>query len=175
MGAERTFWRSLAVFAAASALLFAAYARLGPDLLRPYVIDAATVAPAARLIQWLDPGSGVRAAGAALAWPGARLSVLNGCDGVDALILLLAAFAAAPLGLRARLSGMALGAALVWSLNQLRLVALYWAFRTRSDWFEALHVVIGPLVLIGAAGLFFVAWTSRGRIGRPPALDGAPA
>ena len=149
--------RALA-FLALFAALDLAYLAFKEPWLKPVAIDLLTVRPAA----WL--------ADAALAVPvhadrhvliagGRRISVLNGCEGVDAMLLLLAAIAVAPAGWRDKLWGAGLGLPLVYLANQARIVALVWA---RLDWpaaFAVGHGLLGPLAVTVAAGLYFLWWS----------------
>lgn len=64
-------------------------------------IDQATVAPAAWLIDGLWPGQAIRAEGHRLVSPHGRLNVLNGCEGLETLFLLMAAVLAYPFPWRA--------------------------------------------------------------------------
>lgn len=155
------FWSALGVFCAAYGVLLAAYLEIGMGPLRPLLIDTLTVKPAAWLIALLAPEHGVAASAHRLVWPGGALSVLNGCDGVDTMILLAAAMAIAPVPLRARAAGVVLGCAMIYALNQARLAGLYFAFRARSEWFDLLHAGIGPLAVIAATAAFYLWWLRR--------------
>lgn len=64
------------------------------------IIEQTTVATSARLIAWIAPGEEVRAEGARLVSTRARLSVLNGCDGTESVLLLVSAVLAFPVAWR---------------------------------------------------------------------------
>jgi exosortase family protein XrtM len=157
------FALTLAVFSAAYLALFCVYVQVSRGPMQSILVDLLTVRPAALLIAMLDPGGGVYAEGARLAWPGGRLSVLSGCDGVETMILLASAMLVARIDPRARALGIALGCALIYAMNQLRLAALYFLYRARSDWFDPVHVGVAPLVLIAAITVFYLWWTARFR------------
>lgn len=153
------------VFAAVYLALFLCYIEASSGPLRALIVDTLTVKPAAFLISLVDPAAGVRAAGHALAWHGGRLSVLNGCDGAETMILVTCAMLVADIGAAARIIGILAGAGLVYALNQARLVVLYALFCSGSEWFDAVHVALAPLALIGSVGAFYLFWTAR--FGRP--------
>lgn len=134
------------------------------------VIEQATVRMAAVLIDTLSPELQVKADGPRLRAPGGGLNVLNGCEGTDVAFLLVAAMAVAPLPWRRRLAGLALGLPLVYALNQVRVLALFYAFRSDRSWFELLHGAVAPLVLVLAVGLFFMVWLNRGTPRPVPAV-----
>lgn len=129
-------------------------------LLRFWIEDL-TVAPSAVLISWLTPDERVVAHGHQLVSPRVRLSVLNGCEGTDVLLLLAAAMLAFGMSWRRRLLGILAGGLLVYVVNQARIVALYYSLRFDRSLFEALHGYVAPIVLVAAAGLFFVYWVSH--------------
>ncbi|MDP3824848.1 MAG: exosortase/archaeosortase family protein [Burkholderiales bacterium] len=134
-----------------------AYQSLRSSALDPWFIHTLTVSPAAALLDGLWPADLVRAVGPRLAWPGGRLTLLAGCDGFEVMSLFAAAVLVADLSWRRGLFALVAGCAAVWALNQTRIVALYWAFRYERDWFDAIHTVWGPLLLISAVVVIY-AW-----------------
>lgn len=141
-------------------LYFALDATRGSDLWR-VLIEEATVRPAAALVNLLSPGEATAGQGAALVSPRARLTVRSGCEGIEAMLLLSAAYLAAPLGWRARTLGLLAGLGLIYALNQARLVALWFALRHDRELFALLHGVIAPALLVGAACAYFAWHTGR--------------
>jgi exosortase/archaeosortase family protein len=125
------------------------------------VIDRATVQTAAWLIHLADPAVQVRAVGSRLVAPGGGINVLNGCEGADVVFLMTAAMLVAPLPLRARTTGVLAGVAVVFALNQARVIALFYASRGEKAAFEWMHGVAGPLVLIAVSAIFYALWLSR--------------
>jgi exosortase family protein XrtM len=123
-------------------------------------IDEMTVAPSAVLISWLTPDEGVVAQGHRLVSPHVRLSVLNGCEGTDVMLLLTAALLAFGVSWRRTLLGILVGGLLVYLTNQARIVALYYGLRFDRALFEALHGYVAPIIVIAVAGLFFLYWVS---------------
>lgn len=159
--------RRVAAFVVLFALLLAGYESARGTLLERFVVEEATVATAAGVIRAIDPALPVRAEGPRLVAPGGGLVVLAGCEGVDVLLLLAAAIAVAPMSWRARFAGLATGALLVFTLNQVRVVGLFYAFRVDRELYASLHGVVTPLAMALAAGAFFVAWHARFAIPRP--------
>lgn len=150
-------WRA-AGFVAAFSVLQLAWQRLDGSRLEYWIIHTCTVVPAALLADFLTPGAGVWAAGYLLQAPGLRLDILNGCDGMEALFLLLAAFAVAPLAWRRRWAGAALGIPLVLALNQVRILVLFYALRANPPLFDTLHATVTPIVLVVLLCCYFHAW-----------------
>ena len=123
-----------------------------------FYIEQLTVHPSAFVIQLIAPQDNVIGEGHRLVWSGGGLNILNGCDGAEAIELLLAAFIAVSGSWRMKLSGMAIGLSLVYVLNQARIVSLYFAIRHDKGLFELIHGMIGPLVIIALVTLFFAWW-----------------
>jgi exosortase/archaeosortase family protein len=134
-----------------------AYQSLRSSVFDPWFIHTLTVAPAAALLDGLWPADLVRAIGPRLAWPGGRLTLLAGCDGFEVMSLFVAAVLVADLSWRRGLVALVAGCVAVWALNQARIVALYWAFRYEREWFDAIHTLWGPLLLISAVAAVY-AW-----------------
>jgi len=127
------------------------------------VIDQATVQPAAWLASLITPDIQPYAQGPRLKAQGGGINILNGCEGTDVLFLLIAAFAVAPLFLKPRLTGLLIGAVLVYVLNQGRILALFYAWRADRGLFEMLHGYVGPLVLVALVAIFFHLWLQAHR------------
>ncbi|TSA49559.1 MAG: exosortase/archaeosortase family protein [Nitrosomonadales bacterium] len=129
--------------------------------LEQVVIDQATVAPAAWIINSIWSEQGVTAQGHRIVSPHGRLNILNGCEGLETLFLLLAAIAAYPFTWRAQLQGLGLGLPLVFVLNQARIVILWHAFLHDRALFGVLHGIVLPLVLVAICFVFFLAFMAR--------------
>ncbi len=125
------------------------------------VIHDLTVRPAARLIDAIWPEVGVEAREHRLLAPAGRLNILNGCEGLEALFLLLAAFVAYPFAWHARLLGMALGIGLVFVLNQARIVLLWQVWTGERALFGLLHGTLLPLLLVAACLAYFLLFLAR--------------
>lgn len=125
------------------------------------VLHQATVVPAAALIRTLTPEIETLAAGASIKAPGGGLNILNGCEGTEILFLLVAALCAVRLGRRERLIGLGLGMLLVFVLNQARILALFYAYRSDRALFDALHNTVLPVVLVMLVTLAFYVFLHR--------------
>jgi len=117
-----------------------------------------TVKPAVTLINWLSPQIKAIALGNQIIAPGGGLVVKLGCEGVEALFMLIAAIVTAPLSRSAMLKGILLGTLFVYVFNQARMLTLFYAFRADKPLFQLLHGTIAPLALIALAALFFHWW-----------------
>ncbi|MBC7956151.1 MAG: exosortase/archaeosortase family protein [Cytophagales bacterium] len=157
--------RALLARALAFALVFMALqagweAARGSWIERLWVHDL-TVHSASLVINLLTPEVQAVPKGARIVAPGGGLNVLFGCEGTDAVFLLTAALLVFPLSVRARLTGLLAGLVWVFVLNQVRIVALFYAFRTDSGLFDLLHTLAAPLLMVVLTGLFFHLWLER--------------
>ncbi len=125
--------------------------------------------PSAALINTLAGGEQVLAVENRIVSAGAVLEVVRGCDGSGALFLLVAAVVAFKAPWRLRALGVLGGAALVYWLNLLRLVGLYFVAAHHPARFEALHEYFVPGLLVVMVMLFFIGWTS---LVKPPGDPG---
>ncbi len=146
-------------FAILFALFLAAFEAGRGTVVETLVVDRGVLDPAAALLRLLAPAEGVVVSDRSLASPAARLRVLRGCEGIETVLLVVAAVLAFPAGIASRLAGAALGAALAWLLSVLRLAGLYWSLRHWPGAFEVAHGVIAPLAPVALLALFFLAWS----------------
>ena len=125
------------------------------------VIDQLTVKPAVWLINLLTPEISAHPQGTLIAASGGGINVINGCEGVEEMFLLAAAILIAPLRLRDKLYGLVVGSLLIFALNQIRLVGLFYALRYDKSLFSLLHGTVAPVLLIAFTLLFFALWLAR--------------
>jgi len=158
-------WLSLAIFLGVFFLLQWAWDEARDTRVERLVIHEATVKPAAALIRTLTPEANARPVAASIKASGGGLNILNGCEGTEIMFLLFAAFAAVRMDWKRKLLGLGLGLALVFALNQARILALFYAFRNERGLFDLLHTTALPAVLVAAVALYFYAVLHRSRLG----------
>jgi exosortase H (IPTLxxWG-CTERM-specific) len=93
------------------------------------------------------------------------VDVKNGCNGIEAALLLLAAMLAFPAPPRARATGIAAGLLAIQGVNLVRIVSLFWLGAHRRDVFDLFHAAIWQTLLILLAVGIFLAWGKRLRGG----------
>jgi len=144
----------LFVFACLYALLAILWARGFSTLL----IDCATVKPAAWLARQILADPRIFADGSRIRSELGTINVLAGCEGTDALLLLSAGILVYRARWRERIGGIIAGAALVFLLNQGRILVLFASLRAGNGWFGPLHGFIAPLALVSLALCYFLFW-----------------
>ena len=105
--------------------------------------------------------SGVKAVGTVMWSPTFALDVKNGCNGVEAVLLLVAAIFAFPATLRSRLVGMGIASIAIQLLNLLRLGSLFWLGEHHRRIFDFFHVAVWQSLVILAAISIFVLWSLK--------------
>ena len=153
-------WRAV-LFVVTFSLLQLAWQDLSGSRAEYFVIHTCTVAPAALLVNLLTPGVHAWASNYVLQAPHGGIDILNGCEGLGALFLVIAAFTVAPLGWRWRLAGAAAGVPAVFVVNQARILALFYAFRASPRLFDALHATVTPIAVIVLMCCYFYAWLAH--------------
>ena len=89
------------------------------------------------------------------------VNINNGCNGVEAMLILLASIVAFPATMKARAAGLALGAIVVQILNFVRIISLYLLGAYHPRVFDLFHTAVWQIVIILAAIGFFLAWSAR--------------
>jgi exosortase family protein XrtM len=153
----------MALFLGVFATQQLAWQALRGSVVEQWVIHWATVRPAALWINLLTPAIQVQAVDFALVAPGGGLNILNGCEGTEALFLLAAAFVAAPLSAARRRQGLLLGIVVVFVVNQLRILILFYAYRSDPGLFDPLHGTVTPIGVVLLVAAYFYFWLLRAR------------
>ncbi len=109
-------------------------------------------------------GEPVRSVGTQIRATAFAVDVKNGCNGVEAMLILVAAVLAFPAPWVRRLAGIAVGVAIIQALNLVRVVSLFWLGVHRRDVFETFHTAVWQTILILVAVGVFLLWSRR--IGR---------
>lgn len=130
--------------------------------LEHFIIGRMTVGCATAAINLLTPEVRAVVDGFRIRAPGGGINILNGCEGVDIAFMLVAALLAYPTTWRSRLSGIAAGMAFVFVLNQARILALFYAYRTDKALFGLLHGTVAPVFMIACTFAFVLLWTNVG-------------
>ncbi len=119
------------------------------------------VTPAAGVINFVLPSEQVVASQNALVSSRANLQVVRGCDGVGVMMLIVSAILVFSRSLKYKLIGLVTGIGLVYILNLIRIIGLYFVAVFQRDWFLPIHSYIAPTLIILLCSLFFMYWAFR--------------
>jgi exosortase H (IPTLxxWG-CTERM-specific) len=89
------------------------------------------------------------------------VNVNNGCNGVEAMLILLGSIAAFPASWKSRAGGLLVGAVIVQILNEVRIVTLYLLGAYHPNLFQLFHTAIWQVAIILSAIGFFLVWSSK--------------
>ena len=89
------------------------------------------------------------------------VNINNGCNGVEAMLILLASIVAFPASMKARVVGLLLGAVVIQILNAVRIITLYLLGAYHPRLFDIFHTAVWQIVIILAAIGFFLVWSAR--------------
>ena len=84
------------------------------------------------------------------------ISIARGCDAIEAMALFLSTTLAFPMNWKRKLLGIASGIGILFVLNLIRIVTLFFAGTYKPDIFEVLHVQIWPVIIILIATLLWI-------------------
>ena len=151
----------LAVFLALTGLAYAFR-----PVTAPFLNGVMNVQAGSRLIQLLTPGQKVRGHGDRISSATTSIQVSQGCEGVDVMLMFVAAVVAMPLGWRRKLVAAAGGVAVLYVVNLVRLAGLFYCLEYAPERFEAMHVIVGQTVVVVVAIVLFAYAT--GLLSRAP-------
>jgi exosortase H (IPTLxxWG-CTERM-specific) len=106
-------------------------------------------------------GQNVAVHGTAVSSARFGVNINNGCNGVEAMLILLASIVAFPASMKARAVGLLLGALAVQLLNFIRIISLYLLGAYHPKLFDLFHTAVWQVVIILAAIGFFLVWSAR--------------
>lgn len=89
------------------------------------------------------------------------VDVKNGCNGIEAIILLIAAIGAYPAPLAHRIAGIIGASIALQAINLVRIAMLVWLGAHHPDIFQLFHVAVWQTVIILISVLLFLLWSSR--------------
>lgn len=114
-------------------------------------------------------GQDVRMQGTIIRGSRFAVNIRNGCNGVEAMLIFLAAVLAFPAPWRARLRGLAIGVVAIQAVNLVRVVALFLTGAYFPAWFDASHTVVWQTVVILFSVVLWILWANRLGAPREPA------
>ena len=101
---------------------------------------------------------------------GFAMTIEAGCNGVEAMLVLLAGILAYPAPWRSKLVGLAIGAIAIQALNLVRIVSLFYLGQWDMQWFEWAHLYAWQALIMLDALVVWMLWMRS----LPPPADRAP-
>jgi len=89
---------------------------------------------------------------------GFAISIERGCNGVEAMIILLAAMLAFPAPWKHKLAGVAVGFVAIQGLNLVRIISLFYLGQWNRVWFDWFHLYLWQALIVLDALVIFLLW-----------------
>lgn len=141
-------------------------------VIEQFILNVLTAKPPMLLINLLTPDERVVLTGNQLLSKHVTFRIVNGCEGMGGIVLIISAVCAVQVGLERKLKGLCYGVMFIYLLNTLRIVALYYVMRYYPGGFSFFHIFVGQSVAIFLGCAFFVVWISRNTAGNGQRLPG---
>lgn len=103
------------------------------------------------------------------------VNIRNGCNGVETMIIFLAAVVAFPAPWKSRVIGLVLGILAIQVVNLIRVVALFLTGVYFPDWFDSSHTVVWQSIVIAFGVLLWIFWANRYALPPRTPSDEVPA
>lgn len=139
--------------------LLLAWRPVNDSLVAPYTAFIAR--EAATVLRWF--GVNAQAVGMTLSSPRFSVAIFNGCNGLEASIVLFSGILAFPSRWRWKAFGVALGLLLIHVVNLVRVLSLFVLGMVKREWFSAFHNVIWQVVIVVLAVALLVIWAQYGK------------
>ena len=102
--------------------------------------------------------------GATLESPtGVSITVKNGCNAINVMILLWSAILPYPATRRQKLNGLVVGSVVLHAVNILRIISLYYLVQYNRAWFEFAHLYLWESLIVLDTLVIFWLWAASAR------------
>jgi exosortase H (IPTLxxWG-CTERM-specific) len=160
--AWRSYWREVRFIALFLLLLGGGFALVSLNWMNDHAIEPFTAGIARASAGALDLlGQHTTREGTAIRGVRFAVNIRNGCNGVETMLIFLAAVLAFPATWRARLAGLVLGIAGIQVVNLVRVVALFLTGAYLPRLFDTSHTVVWQTFVILFGVLAWIYWASR--------------
>lgn len=146
------------LFLGTAMVLMGLYYSLPTAFIENGIVRFFAVIPGGVLLDWLTPGFSVTTTGTRILSPLANLNVLKGCEGTETLLLLYSALVALGRTLKTTAWRLLMATVLVFVLNQVRIVSLFFVAAYHKPYFELVHGFVAPLLMVAIVAAFFLYW-----------------
>lgn len=144
-------------------ILFFAF-QIAYYIVRPYttpiLVDRLTTGAASKMVNFLTPGENTRVIDGAISNGRIMVKIRKGCEGIEGMLLLMAAIFAYPAAFRLKAVGILLGIFVIYAFNLMRIAGLYYIIEYKPSLFDLMHIYVGQIIIIMVSLIFFIAWLS---------------
>jgi exosortase H (IPTLxxWG-CTERM-specific) len=158
---------SLLFIAALIALFALELSPPGQMLVRPWTAFVASVS--SYVIALFDGDAIARGNVLQSARSGFAVAIMAGCNGVEAMLVLLAGILAYPAPARWKVAGLAIGFVAIQALNIVRIASLFYLGQWSERWFEWAHLYLWQTMIMLDALVVWLLWIRNAPSLRRPA------
>lgn len=101
---------------------------------------------------------------------GFAISIERGCNGVEAVIILIAAILAFPAPWKHKLAGIGIGFVAIQAMNLVRIISLFYLGQWSRLWFDWFHLYLWQALIVLDALIVFLVWLRYLPRSRPQVL-----
>ena len=106
---------------------------------------------------------------------GPGIEIVAGCNGVEAVLILISAVLAFPAPWKYKFAGIGIGFVAIQALNLVRIISLYYLLLWNRVWFDWFHLYLWQALIILDALVFWLVWLRwLPREPRPPEIPPQP-
>ena len=106
-------------------------------------------------------GQDIRMHGTAISNRRFGVNIKNGCNGLETMVIFLAAVLAFPASWKARFAGLIFGAITIQGINLVRVVALFLTGAYYPKFFDSSHTVVWQTIVILFGVVMWILWAQR--------------
>lgn len=128
----------------------------------PFLVDTLHVGVSAHIVNIISPGEKAAAQNGKIVSQNSSLVIAKGCEGIEGILLIVAAVCAFPAGMRKKSFGLLAGVLFIYALNLARIVGLWFTLRHKPALFDIMHIYVGQTYIIFFCVLFFMWWAVHG-------------
>ncbi len=126
----------------------------------PFLVDKLTTGVSSKIINFITPKERTFVREGAITDGNFSVEIRRGCEGIEGMLLLIAAIAAFPARMGTKLMGMCGGVLFIYGFNLARIAGLYYVVKYKPALFDMMHVYVGQIIIIFIALAFFMGWLS---------------
>lgn len=127
----------------------------------PFLIHKLNAGMSSKIINVLTPDEKTFVQGMIIRSGTFTLEIKEGCEGIEGMLLIIAAICAFQMGVKEKISGVLAGILIIYLFNLLRIIVFYYTIKYKPDIFDVMHMYIGQSVIIFVGVLFFIMWISK--------------
>lgn len=128
-------------------------------LITPVYVHILNAGVSSSIINMVSPGEITEAHGPDIISGNFIVSIEEGCEGIDGILLFVAAVLAFNAGIRDKARGIMIGGLFLYAANLLRVITLYFTSKYHPGYFDVMHVLIGQTYMILISVTLFGIWT----------------